>query len=379
MATEPDPRSERQSALEQFATGGQRAPEQEYQRLPVAAQDTMPHGAQMVAVKRNISIVFSDLKELGAAAGSDWFYRFPVKNRRENRTDWIEGPSIKLANDLARCYRNCEVDCRMQDMGDYWVFYARFFDVENGFQLTRPFQQRKSGSKIGGGDAERALDIAFQIGASKAIRNVVVNALQTYADYAFEEARNSLVDKIGKDLDNYRERTASRVAAHIDLARVEAVVGRSKKDWLAPDVARVIAMMRAVNDGMATYDETFPPLGKTEAETTASTTATLDDFAQPDSGVGQGEAASESSSPTSPGRDEGGEPHAKTGAGDVASPPSPAEIIAALRDRIATATDAEALQEAWDQMDIEGKFQADKTALQRARKVLADRKLELGL
>ncbi|HMF27593.1 MAG TPA: hypothetical protein VKE42_02410, partial [Candidatus Cybelea sp.] len=31
-------------------------------------------------------------------------------------------------------------------------------------------------------------------------------------------------------------------------------------DWLAPDIARIVAMIEAVNDGMATLDETFPPL-----------------------------------------------------------------------------------------------------------------------
>jgi hypothetical protein len=42
---------------------------------------------------------------LAAAAGSDWFYRFPVK-KKDGGQDWIEGPSIKLANDIARIFGN---------------------------------------------------------------------------------------------------------------------------------------------------------------------------------------------------------------------------------------------------------------------------------
>ena len=57
-------------------------------------------------------------------------------------------------------------------MGDAWIIYARLMDLETGFAMTRPFQQRK-GQKAMKTDDARALDIALQIGVSKAIRNVV--------------------------------------------------------------------------------------------------------------------------------------------------------------------------------------------------------------
>jgi hypothetical protein len=43
------------------------------------------------------------------------------------------------------------------------------------------------------------------------------------------------------------------------LHRVERTIGRPSKDWLAPDIARIVAMMRAVADGMTLVDEAFPP------------------------------------------------------------------------------------------------------------------------
>jgi hypothetical protein len=205
-------------------------------------------------------VVLQKLKALASAAGDDWYYRFPVRNNRENRTDYVEGPSIKLANDLARLYGNCEVEVRVLDLGSEWMIHARFNDLETGFAMERPFQQRKS-QRAMKGDEGRALDIALQIGVSKAIRNVVVNALQTFSDFAFQEAKFSLVDKIGKQLPQYRERVASRLTDRgIDTKRVEHVIGRVSGEWLAPDVARVIALMKSVEDGMATLDETFPPL-----------------------------------------------------------------------------------------------------------------------
>ena len=268
-------REERRSALDEFA----RQASSEAATVPVMAPPMdQAHGALAVAVHRDEKKVLVRLKELAAAAGNDWLYRFPVRNKKTGVTDFIEGPSIKLANDLARLYGNCEVDCRAQDFGDAWLFHARFIDLETGFSLTRPFQQRKSGGRIGGADDERRLDIAFQIGASKAIRNVVVNALQTFADFAFEEAKEALVDKIGSDIEKWRTRTIERTGQHVGIDRVETVIGRAAKDWLAPDIARVIAMMKAVSDGMATLDETFPPL-KPPARDVENARSALDAFA----------------------------------------------------------------------------------------------------
>jgi len=215
-------------------------------------------GAQPVAVYRDEAKVLAKIKALAAAAGPDWFYRYPVKKGGGGQ-DWIEGPSIKLANDVARIYGNFAVETREVDVGDAWVFYCRGTDIESGYSLERAYRQRKGQASIRTKDADRQLDVAYQIGQSKAIRNVVVNALQTFADYAYEEARNSLVDKIGKDINRWRERTVQGIKnMPLELARVERLVGRASKDWLAPDIAQIVAQMKAVADGMTTIDEAFP-------------------------------------------------------------------------------------------------------------------------
>lgn len=268
---EQQQRSERRSALDDFAKSGGQTRMPTASMVAHAVQPFEHIGAMSVAVRRDEAELLQRLKAGAAAAGSDWYYRYPVQNRKQNRTDWIEGPTIKLANELSRLYKNNEIDVRVQDFGDNWLIYARFIDLENGYSLTRPFQQRKSASKLGGDDDARRLDIALAIGTSKAIRNVIVNALQTFADFAFEEARQALVDKIGRDIESWRARTVERTAPHVALDRVEAVIGRVAADWLAPDIARVIAMMKAVSEGMATLDETFPPLKTAEEPDMAKT------------------------------------------------------------------------------------------------------------
>ena len=233
--------------------------------------------AQPVAVERDETRVLAKIKALAAAAGDDWYYRYPVKNNRTGQIDTIEGPSIKCANNVARIYGNCQIDLRALDEGEHWLFYARFVDLETGFSMTRAFQQRKGQTNIGGKDDGRKLDIAFQIGQSKAIRNVVCNALETFTNYAFEEAKGSLVEKIGKAMDKTRAKILDRLREmEVDTLRVESVVGRAAKDWLAPDMARIIAEIKSVEDGMAAASDTWPikePPIDAKAEPAAETKA----------------------------------------------------------------------------------------------------------
>jgi len=249
--------------------------------VPIVPAGAAPQvfGAQKVAIKRDERQVLNRIRALAAAASGEWFYRFPVRNKKAGTVSYVEGPSIKMANDLARIYGNCDVDCRAIDLGSHIQFNARFIDLETGFSLTRPYQQRKGMSRMGS-DSERQADIDFAIGASKAIRNVVINALQTFADYALEEAKGALVEKIGGNVETYRQRIIARAAERqIPIARIEAVVGRPSREWIATDIARVMAMMRAIGDGMATIDESFPPLGREEAKQAEAASAELDQFA----------------------------------------------------------------------------------------------------
>lgn len=259
-----DDRNDRRSALDAFATAGREDRDEESRALMIPAQAfssdlSRAIGAQQVAVMRDEARVLSKLKVLAAAAGTDWFYRWPVKNK-DGSQSFVEGPSIKLCNDLARLYGNCDVDIQCVDLGHAYLFKARFVDYETGFSLARLFQQRKN-QRTMKTDADRQADIVFQIGQSKAQRNVVRNALQTFADFALEEARGSIIEKIGKDLQRYRDRIVSALSREkIDVLRVERVMGRKAADWLATDVAEIIAMMKGVADGMASWEDTFPPL-----------------------------------------------------------------------------------------------------------------------
>lgn len=347
---------ERRSALEAFANSNGNGNQQLASPgvKPLAAPVDRVFGAQHVSVYRDEARVLQKLAALGQAAGDSWYYRYPVKNKKAGTTDWIEGPSIKLANDVARIYGNCDVDTRVIDLGDSWIIYARFTDFETGYSLTRPFQQRKSQSSMNTGN-DRALDIAFQIGVSKAIRNVVVNALQTYADFAFDAAYNSLVEKIGKNIEGWRARTVQGIEKiPVEVSRVEKVVGRSVKDWTAPDVAKIIAMMKSIADGMATIEETFPSKTEQAVAEDATDKSAADEFtnknaAQASTQDGSAAQPSPASGPAAPEPDssQGGQTGAATAPAEAVAPKNAIECVHYTREWIMALTDADAGELRW--------------------------------
>ncbi len=233
-------------------------------QVPATIQQVMiddrPTGALDVKVRRDLKKVMQDIKTIATAAGEDFFYSWPTKNK-DGTTGTVEGPSVKCANAVSRIYGNCVVQVRAFDQGPHWIIYARFVDLETGYVYERPFQQRKNQNVGGKMDKDRALDVVFQIGVSKAARNAVCNALSEFTDYAFEIAKAKIVETIGKDIERYRAKVLERLAElDVDPSRVEAVRGKTRDKWLAQDLAKIIAELQGVGDGMAHPDELWPPI-----------------------------------------------------------------------------------------------------------------------
>jgi len=140
-------------------------------------------------------------------AGEDFYYGWGAGKDR------IEGPSVKLALAAVRCYGNCAVNMQpVQETKEAWIFTAEFIDIETGFTLTRQFRQSKKWVVYGKMDEYRKADVRFQIGQSKAIRNVVLNAIPSVlVTRAMEAAKGAVRAK----LEAFVEKSGK--AAAIDL------------------------------------------------------------------------------------------------------------------------------------------------------------------
>lgn len=156
-----------------------------------------------VQVPRTLHNCLQSIKIEAAISGERFYYGWSVKDKRTGRSSMIEGPSVKLALAACRCYTNCAVDMLpVQETADAWIFSAVFIDLESGFTLTRQFRQDKSSTVYGELGQARKDDVRFQIGQSKAIRNVVVNAVpDCLIDEAMQAAKSGAMARLDKFVD----------------------------------------------------------------------------------------------------------------------------------------------------------------------------------
>ncbi len=223
---------------------------------------------------RSLATVQRRLEEEATLSGEAFFYGWGAGNDR------IEGPSVKLANAAVRCYGNCSVEMLpMQETLTSWVFTAAFIDYETGFTLQRQFRQSKTWKVYGKHDEARKEDIRFQIGQSKAVRNLVLNALPAgLIDAAMEVAKGGARKKLeayiagidrdqgkGKGIVQAQDMVLKGLAKH---GAKEADVLRKLEiaDRKAIDLERLLILrgdLAALDSGEARAEELYP-LTKTE-------------------------------------------------------------------------------------------------------------------
>lgn len=224
--------------------------------------------AKRVPLPRDMGGILKRLKVYCAAFGDTYVYSWEANDRANSRKETIEGGTIKLANDLVQLYGNCSVDCDVQENPTHIIFKAWFLDYETGTSVSRLFQQRKDqNTGMNRKDGGRAADLIFQIGQSKAIRNVVLNALSSLTNYAIEEAKRGLLDKFkDEEAKNKAWAFINRVMEDngIEIRQVEAVVGRRENDWTIRDLAKVYQEMRGIFEGFLSATEVYPSLEEAE-------------------------------------------------------------------------------------------------------------------
>ena len=234
--------------------------------------------AVAVQLPRTLSIIKRRVEEEADLAGAAFFYGWGAGKNQ------IEGPSVKMANALVRCYGNCAVDMRpVQETDDAWIFTAVFVDIETGFTLSRQFRQSKKSVVHGKHDEVRKDDIRFQTGQSKALRNVVLNAVPIgLVDAGMKRAKSGVLaaidhaianNGIGVVVDRMLEAFGK---SGVTEERLLYKLGKPSRDGIKPDdLVRLKGDLRAIQDGQERAIDLFPEPGKkfsdpTEAMLTAS-------------------------------------------------------------------------------------------------------------
>ena len=217
-------------------------------------------------VPRDLTKVVDKVVKEAGLAGEDFLYSW--SQGEGNNRSIIEGVSIDGAMIMARNYGNCvpEVDI-VEEGPDHWTFRATFIDFETGATLPRLLRKSKSGVR-GKMDRERKLDIAFQIGQSKAQRNVIVKAMPTYlVKKAVDAAKAAAAAEI-KDLPKAIGDATAAFAAKFKVTaeQLEGYLGVPRDQWNKLDVVRLRATYRALIDRQTTVDDEFPRPGQERAD-----------------------------------------------------------------------------------------------------------------
>lgn len=221
-------------------------------------QTRSPYSTAVQVIKeRNLEKVLSRCITEAAMAGEDFYYSWSQGG------SIIEGNTVGAALMMIRNFGNSAIDVRVQELPNSYIFYGAFIDLETGFNLIRPFKMSKQSPKNKQGrdiySGERGKDIIFQIGASKAIRNVALNALPKWlTEKVLETSKKNVVGQI----ENMGRQKAIEMinkkadALKIPMDRIEANYGK-QKSWDTVKIVAVMGAIRSIEDGVEDVDEIF--------------------------------------------------------------------------------------------------------------------------
>jgi hypothetical protein len=190
------------------------------------------------------------------------FFKFP----RGGST--VEGESIHLAVELARCWGNIEHKIMELDRDDgrgMSEMLAVAWDLETNTRAVMGFLVPHKRDKRGGAEALTDLRDIYENNANQGARRVrecIFRVLPKWLiEQAVDECRKTLASNTdGKPL---QVRIAEALAAFekmgIKADRIEAKLGPSAK-WTETDLAGLKVSYRSINNREVSIDEEFPPI-----------------------------------------------------------------------------------------------------------------------
>jgi len=222
-------------------------------------QTRSPYSTAVQVVKpRNLDMVIKRCEMEAAIAGDEFYYAW------KQGGEFIEGPTVGAALAIARNFGNCAVDCKIEETQYAYIFHGAFIDLETGFNLVRPFRQNKQSPKNKEGKdiykGERGVDIIFQIGASKGIRNAVLNGVPKWlVSKVIKKAKENVVKKISEmGVEKARAMIITKAnALKIPIERIEASYGL-QKGWDIEKLVMLSGSIRSIEEGIESVDALFP-------------------------------------------------------------------------------------------------------------------------
>lgn len=227
----------------------------------IRAIQTQYATAVVVQKPRELSVVLDKCLKEAAMAGEAVFYGWG------SGQDRVEGPSKECAMIAVRNWGNCVVEQAkpIHETATSYIVTAAFIDLETGVTIERPFRQSKKWKVYGRMDDERKADVRFQIGTSKAIRNVVLNSLPGWLiDRMLDAGKASVLEQIKRrikesSIETVRKQALDNLTKYgAKLENIETKIGLKYKQWQAEQLTLLSGDIRALAKGEESADVLFP-------------------------------------------------------------------------------------------------------------------------
>lgn len=206
--------------------------------------------------------IMEECKRLGLA--EDAIYSFP----RGGQT--VEGPSIRLAEVLARCWGNVDFGLReLSRRGNESEMEAYAWDLETNTRSVQQFTVRHIRDTRSGGKALTDERDIYEIGANQGARRMRARILAIIpgdvVDDAVAQCRRTLEGGGGVPL---ADRVKSMISAFVEMGiapqRIEDRLGHKISAVTAAEVVDLKGIYKAIRDGMVKAEDAFPAAGADE-------------------------------------------------------------------------------------------------------------------
>ncbi len=192
------------------------------------------------------------------------FFKFP----RGGST--VQGPSVHLARELARCWGNINYgvsELDRDDIGGKSEMVAYAWDVQTNARAATAFIVPHKRDKKGG--AEQLVDMRdiYENNANNAARRVREMIFSILPKWYVEEAKQlcRLTLEKGEGDKPMTQRIADAVGEFakigINIERLETKIGSKSSAWTPVDLANLIVSWRSVKNKEVTAEDEFPSLG----------------------------------------------------------------------------------------------------------------------
>lgn len=211
--------------------------------------------------------VAQSCKRPGFADGAEYSY-----TRGDSH---VSGPSVKLAREMARCWRNIRYGIRVLDMTREEVQVEGWaWDLETNARVSsearfaRRVQRRRGEETVWVEADERNLRELVNKHGAIAVRNAILQLLPPdMVDAALKLARKTMAGAVDEKLEQNREEVLGKVMAawqsyDVTTPMLEKYLGKLVGDWTGEDVAKLRAAYESVRDGNSDPAEYFDMSGE---------------------------------------------------------------------------------------------------------------------